>query len=306
MSFLDALQHAYKAEGPGSIPSNTREVLECARRWVEGSHEGVNLLSGVRAVRGKAAGSRDATAADLNGNLAMDPGLRGPMERSYDGFVRMEECLAMLEELVEAGDRGSTPSVLVALEAAGKEVGAAGREMKAWLEEPVARCPRCGSRGESPCSLCGLDLLIPDAEHALNSTFKSAVLPPAFGAVYHAYLAVLGGEARLEVLFSSLDALESDMQTKRRHAEVYGRNAESEAAGKLIDTVDEVLAGVDRMRRVAHTRAMRDLNAGWDLIFGSGRRVGSDVTRVLEEGGRDTQHLHAARLTTDSVLLEGD
>lgn len=306
MNFLDAFQNAYDGGGTGTPPGTTRELLDQGRQWAEEGGDPAALLMGVRNLRGQAARSHEATVKDLQTNPRLHPELREPMESSRDGFAGMEAALRDLETALEREDRDGAATLLDELEAAARRVGDAGRAMKAWLEAPVPRCPRCGATGAADCPSCGLDLLIPDPDHARNPTLKSAVLPPAFGGVYLAYVAAISGEVPLEALFEALDALDAEMREKRGYAAVYGRRMESEAAERLVATVDEVLAGIERMRQVAHTRRMRDLHEGWDMIFGSGKRVVSDTAEVLDEGGRETHGLHTATRTSDSVVLGGE
>lgn len=306
MNFLDAFQNAYDRNGAGTPPSTTRELLDQGRQWAEEGGDPAALLIGVRNFRGQAARSHEATGKDLETNPRLHPELREPMESSRDGFAAMEAALGKLEEAIGSEERESAAALLDELEAAARQVGDAGRAMKAWLEAPVPRCPRCGATGTYQCEACGLDLLIPDADHARNPTLKSAVLPPAFGGVYRAYVAAISGEVPLETLFEAIDALDAEMREKRGYAAVYGRRMESEAAERLVATVDEVLAGIERMRQVAHTRRMRDLHVGWDMIFGSGKRVVSDTAEVLHEGGREVHGLQTATRTSDSVVLGGE
>lgn len=304
MSLLDALHGAYKAEGSGAVPTTTREILDCGWRWVEGSDEGRQLLQGMRTMRGKASRNRDATAQDLARNPEMDWELREPMERSLEGFDAVARTLEALEAAVAAEDRESTPSLLEVLEAAGKQITAAGNDMKAWMEAPVRRCPRCGARHEFHCERCGLDTLVPDPKQVRDKTVKTATLPPAFGPVYRSYMAVVSGEASLPEVLSALDGLEHDMRTKRGYAEAWQRYRGTDVAEKLVSTVDEVLEGIQRMRQAAFTRETRDLNEGWALIFGSGSQVETDTNRVLEEGGRRVHRDCCS--TTDSVVFSGE
>lgn len=302
MNFLDAFQNAYEGGGAGSAPTTTRELLDQGREWVDSGGEAAALLAGARALRAQAGRSRQETEKDLRTH-ALDPELREPMESSRDGFAGMEQALLGLEEALEAQDRDGAAWLLDSLEASARQVGDAGRAMKAWLEAPVARCPRCGAREGPVCEKCGLDLLVPDPQHATDRSLKSAVLPGTIAAVYRAYTAVISGETPLGSLYASLDALEAEMKEKRGHAALYARRTDSEAAERLVGTVDEVLAGAARMRQVAETRRMRDLNAGWELIFGSGQRVEPDVSGVLQEGGR--QGPSEASWTADRVELGG-
>lgn len=227
------------------------------------------------------------------------------MQSSRDGFFEMGQALLGLEEAVRAEDHHGSAALLDSLEAVARRVGDAGRAMTTWLQAPVSRCPRCGARGEPVCKTCGLDLLIPDPEHALNRNLRSAVLPPTFAGVYRAYTAAISGEGSLQTLYASLDGLEAEMQEKRGYAVAYGRYMDSVAAERLVATLEEVLAGVERMRRVTETRRMRDLNAGWELIFGSGQRVDTDTSGVLEEAGREGAE-HVVHRISDTVVLEGE
>lgn len=119
-------------------------------------------------------------------------------------------------------------------------------------------------------------------------------------------MSAVGGEAPLRVLEAALDVLESEMREKRGHAATYGRYMDSEAAGRLVATLEEVLSGVARMRQAGHTRQMRDLHEGWAMIFGSGQRVDPDTAQVLEEGGRESHGLQTSHRTSDSVVLGGE
>lgn len=303
MNFLDAFQQAFHGDGSASVPGTTRELLDQGRQWAAEGGDPGGLLVGIRNIRSHAARNHEATVKDLQVNPRLDHGLREPMESSRDGFAEMERTLGELEGAVQQGDQEAAAGLIDELETAARQVGDAGRAMKAWLAAPVPRCPRCGATDSAVCATCGLDLLIPDPAHALNPTLKSAALPVTFGGVYRAYVAAISGEAPLASLYSALDALEAEMKTKRGYAAIYGRRMESEAAERLVGTVDEVLAGIERMRQVAHTGRMRDLNDGWDLIFGSGQRVEPDTAEVLEEGGRDDHGLQKVYRTTDSVVL---
>lgn len=290
----------------GSTPLATREVLERGRQWVDSGSDSEVLRVRACTLRARTLQSREDATRDLEENQILDSELCEALEASRDGLSQMELALQGLQEALAAQDRGAGAQFLVALEGAAHRVGEAGRAMGAWLEAPVLRCPRCGHGGDSECEPCGLDLLIPDPARAGARKLKVAMLPLPFGAVYQAYLAAVTGEGRLEPLYESLDFLEGEMRTRRRHAEFYGRRMESEAADRLVATVDEVLAGIETMRHGANLRRTHDLNKGWDLIFGAGEQVGDRTASVLDEAGLDPPPSAPCHRGVDSVVLLGE
>lgn len=287
----------------GRTPVTSREVLERGRQWAESGGDSEFLLGQVAALRNLARQSLQDTVKDLEENRILDPELHEALEASRDGFFQMEQTLQALQEALEAQDRESAVGFLASFEAAARLVGEAGRAMSAWLEAPVLRCPRCGTEGVSECAECGLHLLIPDPGRPRDRSLKVAMLPLPFGPVYQAYAAVVSGSGRLEPLYDSLELLESEMRTRRRHAEFYGRLMGSEAADRLLTTVDEVLDGIHRMRQGADMRVTQELNAGWDLIFGAGEQVLERTAGVLDEAGGDPSS--ASHRGSDSVFLRG-
>lgn len=309
MDFLSAFQEAFDTTGSGPTPTTMRELLEAGRRWLKQPGDAGALLAGIGHMSDKVAGNAAATEADLRANPRVDPELREALVRSEDGYRDLERLLGELRAAVQADDAAAASDLLDRIEDVTVEVQGLGRFMKAWLETPGPRCPRCGSAGPEPwCQGCSLDRLIADPAHLLDRRVRTAVLPPAFVAVHRQYTAVLEGKASLADLFAELDTLESALRVTRANADVLARRMESEPAAVLVATVDRALQGARRMRQVETTRAMRDLNEGWEQLFLVGQEMQPATAEVLADGGRGEQagSLMNAERTGDMVILGGD
>lgn len=306
MDFLNAFQQAYG--GGSGAPGTMREILSAAQAWLQGEAGPEPLLEGLDSMAGKALRNQASNEDDLLKNPRLDPELREALALSAERFGELAAGLGQLAEAIHAGDPGPVPDLLVFLEDTAVDLGQLGQAMRAWLEAPGARCPKCGSRGpEGRCPGCSLDRLVPDPVHLMDRSRRTAVLPAGFPTVYKAYTGVLEGRKTVGELFATLDAFEEAMRTTRARAELLAREGSGSAA-TLIATVDEVVQGVEQMRQVAETRAMRDLHQGWQRILSAGARLESDTADVLEEGGRGEQasQFHHVRRITDVVHLEGD
>lgn len=309
MDFLSAFQEAFDTTGAGPTPTTMRELLEAGRRWLADPGQAPTLLAGIDHMADKVAGNAAATEADLRINPRVDPELRDALVRSEAGYRELEGLLQELRTAVQSEDSADVAELLDRAEAVTAEIQGLGRFMREWLEAPGPRCPQCGSAGPDPwCQACALDRLIADPAHLLDRRVRSATLPPAFVSVHRQYTAVLEGKAPLADLYGALDTLESALRVTRANADVLARRMESEPAAILVATVDRAMQGIRRMRQVEETRAMRDLNQGWEQLFQVGQEMQPATAEVLAEGGRGEHagSLMNAERTGDMVILGGD
>jgi hypothetical protein len=247
-------------------------VIRLARRWQDGELATDLLLSSVDELQITIDQAVADTARDLRTPMVEE--LAGALQALAQGFVALRMQLELLRAEVLA--QGSLGEIVPNLERLRHEIAAQRSALQDWLQQPIACCPRCGSREEDPwCPDCQLDRLIPDPEP--SSQVESAQLGPDYAVVYNAYRAVLAAERPLAPLFETLGPLE------RKLSMVANLSA---SQPDLHEAVLACLGGMTRMRRAATTRALRDLNQGWAQLFRGGARLAELYPALLRTLGR--------------------
>ena len=234
--------------------------------------------------------ARVDTGVDLDKAGPLENELRSAIEDSYNAYTEIEEVVSSLISAVSEEDRVEGARLLELLVEGADHLSEALMAMDHWLNEPVLRCPRCGSSKSDPCEDCGLELLFPDPKAAFGLPQQTATLPTEYGIVHQNYTATTRGDASLSVLISTLESLE----THFRHllAMVNASIQEKPDAESLVnlrEVVEAALAGTARMRAAETTRKATDLRLGWEQVFAAGAEHYRLTGTLVEELGGDAQ-----------------
>lgn len=309
---FSALQETYASEGdlPLENTSTVKGLMAYARRWLTGAVPADDLRPALHTMRARIQQAAVDTKADLDKAGTLDPALRDPVERSYEGYLAIGDAL---DEMLEALDANAAPlfkQSLSMLEDVSEEMSAAQREIKLWMFGTDPRCPKCGISDESQrCKGCDLDFLIPDVDAAMDQSQRTGFLRQEYLDVFKAYVGVISGECRLPRLWAALNPLEELLgQFHALAGQIMSVEGGADVGRALEACLEDSLDGIDRMRMAAESRQMIDLNQGWNQIFDSALHLQHIVPELARTAGQeDTAHSVQAQMgSTDSISISGD
>lgn len=253
-----------------------------------------------------------ATEQDLKKTGQTDESLADPVERTIEAYERLSEVMEDLISSVDEENRERAVELSEELDEAADYLSEAQDDLDAWVQEPILRCPRCGSNENDPCSTCGLELLVLDPQGGSKASDSSAALPQEFGRVFEAYTAVRNGEKTLGELVTVLPLVEKNLGGYMTvvNASLVER-PESQTLLETRETLTQLRGGIQKMRNTQQTRLMTDLQDGWLQVFRNGVRLQELRLNLMEELGGEVGRAQAAQersLTTqqDSVSISGD
>lgn len=271
----------------GTVPdedlSTVPGLAAAVEAWARGGEASRRLAPGLASMARQVRGLLEESRRDLE---LVEGELLDPAGRIVAGYEASAIALEALAASLAAGDRGAAEGSLDALRSAAAEVKEQQARIHAWLEAPVARCPRCGASGGSRCGSCDLDMLVLDASFLQDESHRTAVLPAEYVQVFEAWRDVHAGRGTLRALFARLDELEETVRTQLGMAETCAGEPSFEAIGPLLSCLETIREGIARMRTADQTRQMADLNAGWDLVFEAASRIQALRPALMRDAGQ--------------------
>lgn len=286
---LAALQSNY---GDGSPPppdtSTVRGLLTFCKLWLDGEVETAELNNPCMAMSGRLKGAAKDTEQDLRQNPDLIAEMRAPIKRSAEAYQKIAELLDRLPQVASDNDTQEYKSLIEVFEQERQAVLDATAKIERLQSGDVRLCPRCGQAGEGTCEKCGLVRLYPDPRATEYSGTKTAMLEPAYAQLYQAYVDVMSGVRSLPVVIQATNPLEDVLVELQKGFEQVLENVKDdddptsgetrETANRLLDEIENVFEGIDRIRGAHESYQMSDLSRGWDAVFDSA----VDIQRVSQ------------------------
>lgn len=287
---FDALQNLY---GDGTPPppdtSTVRGLLSYCKLWLSGEITASDLHNPCLQMASRLKGGAQETESDLRSNPTLIDEVRMHVQRTAEAYLTLSEILDRLPLLAQENDTERYQEALKVFEEERQAVLDSSQAIASRLSGEHRLCPRCGAVQESFCEKCQLTTLFPDPRGNEYDRTKTADLEPRYAAVYQAYVGVMGGERPLGVLHRPLNELEDALvEAQKGYEDVLnslGDDVSSpevresvDAANLILDEIEKMFEGIDRIRGVFENFQMSDLTRGWDTIFDSA----VDVQRVTQ------------------------
>jgi hypothetical protein len=294
--------HSGRLHGAFDITPDTstiKGIIQCLRLWLEhGDKVPSELLErGCLEMSPRLESARLVTEKDLEGTgAATEAELEDSVLRSIEAYQHLKEITLEIAEAVRDGNREAGEELLRELEEAAQYLKEAQEDLQSWVEQPVARCPRCGAPESDPCAKCGLELLFPDPEGGAGVPAGTAQLPPEFGVLYQTYTAVRNGETSLATIWGTLPAVEKS--TNSYLAVINASLMEKPASSTLLqarETLALLAEGIAVLRSTHSTRRMTDLQNGWQTIFQNAVKLEELRLQLLEELGGEAGQARAQK-----------
>jgi hypothetical protein len=287
-----------KAFGVAPDTSTIKGIVSYTSLWLEKSESASvsGLVNGCTQMSATLYSAIVATEAELKETGETDETLADPTMRCLEAYERLREVVQDMAKAARKEDRPVVKELLDELKEAADYLAEAQDDLDAWLQEPVLRCPRCGTDEADPCQVCGLELLIPDPQGGMGVREQSVVLPQEYGQVLEAYVAVRNGEMTLSELIRRLPLIEKGVS--QHLALVSATLREKSDNQTLIDTkaiLENIRAGVQTIRGTRETRRMTDLQDGWLQILSNAGKLQDLRLDLLDELGGEEGQARAAR-----------
>lgn len=255
-SILSALAENFTDSAPPLLEEPTVPELLASLQALQ---EGRWSYSLAREATGRVLDAARDSALSTRRLVLDNPGFcaeyRGLLARLTGSYQRGVEALEQLAGELERESLG--PETLQRLEEARQASLAAYQA----LQEPVLRCPRCASRGET-CAACGLEGMMADPSPPPET--EPEALSPSQQALYRALVEVAGGQVPLSALEPPLRRLHEDVQQGIQRT--LGQPP-SERREALLQQAQGMLQGLEVMATVFENRELATLLDGWAQLY---------------------------------------
>lgn len=274
-----ALQNIY---GDGTPPppdtSTVRGLLSHCKLWLSGEVSAAELHNPCLQMAGRLKGAAKETEKDLRSNPNLVKDVRGHIQRSAEAYQTLSEVLDRLPQLAQDNDTDGFKKMMLVFEEERQAVLDSTEAIERRHSGEHRLCPRCGDIQDQVCPKCRLTPLFPDPKGNEYDRTKTADLEPLYATVYQAYSDVMSGTKPLSVVLDAVNSLEDAMVEIQKGYEealsTFEDNADSpqgresiDVANRMLDEVERVFQGIDRMKGTYDTFRMSDLTRGWDTIF---------------------------------------
>lgn len=227
-----------------------------------------------------------ATEKDLESTGETHESLADPVERSIEAYEQLKEVLEDMAEAVHRRDSDEVRELLEEMNEGALFLKEAQNDLDSWVQNPVLRCPRCGSEEQDPCPSCDLELLVLDPKGGVGPSDRSALLPQEYGELYTCYNEIRSGQRRLSSLDNALSPLEKKANSYSNLLSASISTAPpSQKLQESLDTSRALQEGLKQMRDSLSTRKVTDLQDGWLLVFRNAVRSQRLRLDLLEELG---------------------
>ncbi len=291
---VENLVSAWGVEPQGPDPRKLSGLLELTEEWLqqEGndpsgvSHHFQNLRNRLVEAHGDRTRALQAQASQL------EDALREAGQRNLWALEAVERCLGLYLEAASTGSRPDCWEALGELEEAAAELQTSEGLLAQLLSPEGLRCTRCGSPGSEPlCPACGAERLYLSNSQPVSDQ-ESTPVSREVSELARAYASLMAGRCTFDELGAALAEVELSFQEARELAEQSGAQEGLEEAylrshRLLIEHLDAVLEGVERMDAVVESRSASELAQGWLAVFENAVAANRIVVRLatVEDDG---------------------
>jgi rubrerythrin len=283
--------------------------------WVSGEQgaDSVHLLSAYQEMIDKLVQAVLDTEAELAQTGQTDESLAQPVGRSIQAYQQLQDILKELKKAVSEHNFKEARSLLSEMQEAANFLKEAQQDLTNWVRRDVLRCPRCGGTGQDPCPSCGLVLMSLDPSGGVQTHDSPMDLPPEFGDLYSAVLAIRDGKLSLTKLGQALPKVEKNVNSFLASVQAASKSTQQESQNLVQGEacLQEMKAGLHRLRDTLNSRSMIDLQQGWIQLFKGASRL-QEIRRSLlrefggEQGREVADREEAFQTKQDSVSWSND
>lgn len=308
---FSALESVFEEEG--SVPSldheplTVRGAIRLLQTWSPGA--GAGLVGRLQQIRERVQTAARETQADLQ--PGRDDEIQGYLQEMLTVYEQMSATLEAAGRAVEAENGAAVDEETGTLQSLLDQLAHWDAQVRDWSARPVMRCLRCGRSDDPPskvCGQCGLELLYNDPSPPPRAS-RTLQLGPEYAAAFHAWSAVVDGEASLSSLWAPLEELQSLLRRYVRmtqHELALGTAGEktTQALTRISLATQESLDGVERLQAVGTNRRLAELQAGWATIFENAATIQESIPVLVRLVGGPSAG--AAVEAEDSLLIDFD